>query len=140
MVVLFGDDVVCVYDVELLVFVVFIVVVDVRVEEIGEMFVSMFGSSRDNFVDIVVAFEEALDELCDECVCDGLVKFLMMMFEKIVCVVDFICGGDWFDVDFVLVVVFARERVVGYDDDVKIFIEVMKEVMMVFVCCVYDVF
>ena len=104
-----------------------IAAVDARAEEIGETLASTSGSSRDNFADTVAAFEEALDELRDECVCDGLAKLSTTTLEKIVRVVDSIRGGDWLDVDPVPAAVLARERVAGYDDDVKIFIEATKE-------------
>ena len=122
-----GDDAARAHDVESSVLVALIAAVDARAEEIGETLASTSGSSRDNFADTVAAFEEALDELRDECVCDGLAKLSTTTLEKIVRVVDSIRGGDWLDVDPVPAAVLARERVAGYDDDVKIFIEATKE-------------
>jgi len=122
-----GDDTVRAHDVESPVLVALIAAVDARAEEIGEMLASTSGSSRDNFADTVAAFEEALDDLRDECVCDGLAKLSTTTLEKIVRVVDSIRGGDWLDVDPVPAAALARERVAGYDDDVKIFIEVTRE-------------
>ena len=121
------DDAARAHDVESSVLVALIAAVDARAEEIGETLASTSGSSRDNFADTVAAFEEALDELRDECVCDGLAKLSTTTLEKIVRVVDSIRGGDWLDVDPVPAAVLARERVAGYDDDVKIFIEATKE-------------
>ena len=122
-----GDDTVRAHDVESPVLVALIAAVDARAEEIGEMLASTSGSSRDNFADTVAAFEEALDDLRDECVCDGLAKLSTTTLEKIVRVVDSIRGGDWLDVDPVPAAALARERVAGYDDDVKIFIEATRE-------------
>ena len=122
-----GDDAVRAHDVESPVLVALIAAVDARAEEIGETLASTSGSSRDNFADTVAAFEEALDDLRDECVCDGLAKLSTTTLEKIVRVVDSIRGGDWLDVDPVPAAALARERVAGYDDDVKIFIEATKE-------------
>ena len=122
-----GDDTVRAHDVESPVLVALIAAVDARAEEIGEMLASTSGSSRDNFADTAAAFEEALDDLRDECVCDGLAKLSTTTLEKIVRVVDSIRGGDWLDVDPVPAAALARERVAGYDDDVKIFIEATRE-------------